>query len=138
MWYKVVVDFGLVVLIWLVQLIIYPSFQYIDKAQMSDWHSKYTMLITIVVMPLMFGQVALHGVGLFQKPSLINILLAVLIGAVWVITFIKAVPLHNQIQQGVDLQNSITQLIQWNWPRTLLWTIIFMISLAATGFNFMK
>ncbi|MEM1405844.1 MAG: hypothetical protein AAGG59_03655 [Bacteroidota bacterium] len=126
---KLVLDFGLLVLIWLVQLIIYPSFQYIDRSQMAQWHSKYTMLITLVVMPLMLGQVVAHGAGLFRKIDTLAIVQAILIAAVWAVTFLKAVPLHNQIQQGNNLQDNIQMLIQWNWPRTFLWTTVFAISL---------
>jgi hypothetical protein len=32
---RIAVDFGLVVLIWLVQLIIYPSFQYMSADQLA-------------------------------------------------------------------------------------------------------
>lgn len=130
---KSIIDFGLVVLIWLVQLIIYPSFQYIDKAQLSDWHSKYTVLITFVVMPLMFGQVALHGLELYRKPDLMNGLQAVLIAAVWALTFLKAVPLHSQIQSGVNLSEAIPSLITWNWPRTVIWSLIFLITFWRAG-----
>ncbi|MEM9858762.1 MAG: hypothetical protein AAF843_15495 [Bacteroidota bacterium] len=125
---KPIIDFGLVILIWLVQLIIYPSFQYIDKSQISEWHSKYTMLITIVVMPLMFGQVAFHGISLLKKVELLSAVQAVLIAVIWILTFLKAVPLHNQIQAGLNLDQNITSLIQWNWPRTVLWSVVFLIS----------
>ncbi|MEM6525904.1 MAG: hypothetical protein AAF693_19040 [Bacteroidota bacterium] len=125
---KGIIDFGLVILIWLVQLIIYPSFQYIDKAQISEWHSKYTVLITIVVMPLMFGQVAFHILSLFKKVDTLGVVQAALIAVVWAITFLKAVPLHNRIQSGVNFEESVSSLIQWNWPRTIIWTLIFCIS----------
>ena len=129
---KAIIDFGLVVLIWLVQLIIYPSFQYIDKAQLSVWHSKYTVLITFVVMPLMFGQVALHGLDLYRKPELMNGLQVALITVVWALTFLKAVPLHNQIQTGANLTEAIPELIKWNWPRTIIWSLIFLITFLRT------
>ncbi|MEM7108990.1 MAG: hypothetical protein AAF519_12250, partial [Bacteroidota bacterium] len=104
-------------------------FHYVDKAQMSLWHSKYTVLVTIVVMPLMFGQVALHGLILFKKADAPGLVQALLIAMVWIITFLKAVPLHNQIQAGLNLDQNISSLIQWNWPRTILWSVILCISL---------
>jgi len=58
---RLVVDFCLVVLIWLVQLIIYPSFRYMSPEQLAIWHPKYTTLITLVVGPLMLAQVAVVG-----------------------------------------------------------------------------
>lgn len=80
-------------------------------------------------MPLMLGQLVAHGAGLFRKIDTLAIVQAILIAAVWAVTFLKAVPLHNQIQQGNNLQDNIQMLIQWNWPRTFLWTTVFAISL---------
>jgi len=48
---RVAVDFGMLILIWLVQLIIYPSFQYSARESFIQWHEKYTGLITLVVLP---------------------------------------------------------------------------------------
>jgi len=60
---RVAFDFGMLVLIWLVQLIIYPSFEFTDKDAFLGWHEKYTGLITVVVLPLMLGQL---GLTLYQ------------------------------------------------------------------------
>ncbi|MFT7429007.1 MAG: hypothetical protein ACI9IZ_001504, partial [Nonlabens sp.] len=35
---QLLVDFGLVVLIWIVQLIIYPSFLYYGSKTLNKWH----------------------------------------------------------------------------------------------------
>ncbi len=126
---KLLFDFGLLILIWLVQLIIYPSFEYIDKARLSVWHEKYTVLITIVVMPLMIGQVVLHASDLWRSVNTIAVIQAVLISLCWIVTFFGAVPLHNRLQQGILVDRAIIDLIYWNWPRTVLWSLIFLGSL---------
>ncbi|MEQ9363414.1 MAG: hypothetical protein RIF32_04185, partial [Leptospirales bacterium] len=56
--------FGLVVLIWLVQLVIYPAFMYADAEQFTDWHRVYTERVSLVVVPLMLGQLVLAGARL--------------------------------------------------------------------------
>ena len=61
------VDFGLFILIWLTQLVIYPSFTYFREQDLTRWHRKYTRAISYIVMPLMLGQVGLHlDVRIFQ------------------------------------------------------------------------
>ena len=126
---KLLFDFGLLILIWLVQLIIYPSFEYIDKTRLSIWHEKYTVLITIVVMPLMIGQVILHASALWRSVNTLAMLQAVFIALCWIVTFFRAVPLHNQLQQAISVDKTIIALIHWNWPRTILWSLVFIGSL---------
>ncbi|MFY0652275.1 MAG: hypothetical protein JXQ96_09595 [Cyclobacteriaceae bacterium] len=120
-------DLGLVVLIWIVQLIIYPGFAYYESTALVRWHHKYTMYITIIVMPLMIGQVLAHGIDTFSNYSWFKALACILILMNWVITFMYAVPLHNQIGKGVDTSTAVKALVRSNWPRTILWTMVFVL-----------
>lgn len=126
---KLLFDFGLVILIWIVQLIIYPSFAYYQEKDLLIWHQKYTQLITIVVLPLMVGQLGLHIYGLTKLANATTILPLVLVISTWIITFVWAVPLHNKIDQAIDLPNTIKKLVSINWYRTILWSIVFITSL---------
>lgn len=56
--------FGLVVLIWLVQLVIYPSLAHIAVDRFRDWHRRYTERVSLVVVPLMFAQLGLVALRL--------------------------------------------------------------------------
>ena len=51
---RLLIDFGFVVLIWAVQLVIYPSFGFYAKANLFEWHKSYTARVTYIVLPLMF------------------------------------------------------------------------------------
>ncbi|MEM9337446.1 MAG: hypothetical protein AAGA66_01875 [Bacteroidota bacterium] len=123
------VDFGLVVLIWMTQLIVYPGFNYYSEAQLIEWHVKYTKAISIIVMPLMLGQVLLHGWGLLNDFSMIRLFIALLIALAWVNTFFFAVPLHSKIAAGTDVMDSAASLVRVNWYRTFLWSAVFVLSL---------
>lgn len=128
--YTKLVDFGLLVLIWMVQLIAYPSFRFFQKSDLHAWHEYYTKMITLFVVPLMFGQLALHFYGMIKSHfNWIQVISFTMIIGVWLLTFMKAVPLHGQIGAGEDVQISITKLIQVNWVRTVLWTLVFILSL---------
>ncbi len=128
--YTRLVDFGLVVLIWMVQLIAYPSFRFFQKSDLLVWHDYYTKMITLFVVPLMFGQLGLHLYGMikssFSWPQVVSFMMII---GVWLITFLKAVPLHGYIGAGENVQASVESLIRVNWIRTVLWSLVFAISL---------
>lgn len=124
-----IIDFGLVVLIWLVQLIIYPSFQYLSPAQLAAWHPRYSNLITVIVGPLMVAQVAAIGFQLYQRTSWPTLLSALLVGLMWASTAFSAVPLHNAIAAGDASAETLSRLVTVNWVRTVGWTVIFLLGL---------
>ena len=123
------ISFGLVILIWLVQLIIYPNFQYIPDAELIKWHKIYTPRITVVVAPLMILQLALTIYLSFYLFSTLNLLALGLIVLNWLITFIYFVPLHVKIDQDNINQTSLRRLVQLNWYRTIIWSCVFFIML---------
>ncbi len=126
---KLLSDFGLVVLIWIVQIIIYPSFHFYAAKDLFIWHNKYTNLITFIVLPLMFIQLGTTGYITFKSGTTLHIIQLVLIILIWISTFAQAVPLHNKIANDTDgLVYTISQLVKVNWIRTILWTIIFILS----------
>lgn len=124
-----VIDFGLVVLIWVVQLIIYPGFKFYSSNELARWHPLYTNRISIIVAPLMLMQLFFRLAALVQDFNGFQLVLFVLILVVWAITFLVAVPLHSRIDKRIESVNSIISLIKWNWYRTLIWTIIFIMGL---------
>ena len=126
---RVAVDFGMLVLIWLVQLIIYPSFEFTDKDAFLAWHEKYSALITIVVLPLMFGQLALTLYQLSQERSWSTIACVVLIALCWIVTFTLSVPAHNQLQAMGNEPEIVRWLVLTNWLRTFGWTAISILSI---------
>lgn len=127
--FKLLSDFGLFVLIWIVQLIIYPSFQYYAKEDLIKWHHVYTQRITIVVLPLMLGQLVLSFWLLYdnyrQFYEVVNIILVVL---TWATTFSIFVPLHNNISKATAIQQTTSKLIHWNWMRTLIWSLVLILT----------
>lgn len=123
---RVLFDFGLLVLIWLVQLVIYPSFQFYQKENLLKWHKKYTLGISVVVIPLMFGQLIAAVLQLIESPNTFTIGSLILISLVWAITFSQFVPMHGKIAAAKADEILLKQLVKRNWWRTLIWTIIFI------------
>lgn len=126
--YSLLIDAGLVVLIWMVQLIIYPSFKYHDK-NLVKWHNKYTQRIAIIVIPLMLYQLVFALILSITNFTLINIFYTLIVFILWLITFLIFVPLHNKISNNNHSTKDLQQLISKNWFRTFLWTFLLIYHL---------
>ncbi|MGC6423438.1 MAG: hypothetical protein ACON4O_00460 [Lentimonas sp.] len=125
------VDFGMVVLLWLVQFVIYPSFLRIDSEKLVDWHQSYTFRVSFVIIPMMFGQMGLWVYHAVQNTSLPNITGLTLVSICWILTFCVSVPLHNRISKGEGSDAVLRALIDTNWYRTVCWSAIFIVGLLA-------
>jgi hypothetical protein len=131
--YKIVVDSSLFVLIWMVQLVVYPGFNYYSELNMKRWHSDYTTRITVIVLPLMVGQLGLYSYTAYYNPSYRSVGGLALVVATWVVTFLVSVPLHNAIEKRSDSRIERKELVQTNWIRTFIWTIILILSIIFYG-----
>lgn len=126
---RLMFDTAALVLIWLVQLVIYPAFLFYHREGFRVWHPVYTRRVSYVVMPIMLGQLALYGWLILadQRWDVVANLLLVL--TAWGITFFRAVPLH----AALDLEEAhlplAAKLVRVNWWRTGLWTLVWVVSL---------
>lgn len=126
-WIRLSVDSGLFVLIWLVQVIIYPSFRYIDRAELNYWHQQYTRKILYFVGPLLFVQTAVIALQVLFDP-LVYMVDGLLLGGIWINTFFIAIPIHNAIDRGESLDKNILKLLRVNRWRAFLWTALLLLS----------
>ena len=121
---QLIVDSGLLVLIWLVQLIVYPSSRYTADEDFIGWHAGYTVLISLVVMPLMLLQAGVEVMyAWLHAPRWLRV---ILIGAVWGSTFTLSVPCHRRLHIQGKNRALVQRLIATNWIRTVLWSILFL------------
>lgn len=117
---------GMVGLIWLVQLVQYPQFGLIAAQDFPLVHAHHSHRITWIVLPLMGVELVTAGV-LFRSPppwvpageTALGLLLVL---GLWVSTGLLQVPLHERLSHGLDplLQRS---LVRGNWIRTFLWSL---------------
>jgi len=125
------INFGLAVLIWLVQLIVYPSFAYIDEAGFVNWHRKYVKRISSVAIPLMLAQILLIFRFVFLKANLLYFLMLSGIAIIWISSFSLSVPCHKKLQKSGKDQAVIKRLVQTNWIRTILWSAVFLTGIVS-------
>ena len=122
-------DFGMCVVLWLVQLVIYPSFLRLKTSKLLAWHKAYTFRVSFVILPLMFGQLVLAILSVTEGPSILEWLAFVFVLVCWTLTFFVSVPLHRKIEQNDITRETRQKLIMTNWPRTILWSVIFGLGL---------
>lgn len=112
----------LVGIIWLVQLVHYPAFRYVDRSERQGFHKMHTTFITPIVAPLMVSELGLTTYALWIEPSPSACVLFVIVGLIWMSTFLIQVPIHNRLAQEWK-KEEVTKLITSNWIRTILWSI---------------
>jgi DMSO reductase anchor subunit len=97
--------------------------------ELIRWHKKYTPRITFLVLPLMLGQLMLYGALLQEGKTFYSIGSFGLVLMAWLLTFTVFVPRHKEISNGTYSEKTLSQLVQFNWGRTLLWTLLFVWNL---------
>ncbi len=119
------VAFGLMVLIWIVQLVVYPAFADIAVDGFRSWHARYTRAITWVVAPLMLAQVILAALLVFGRTNAATVAYAVLVVSTWLLTAFVSVPIHSALGSSGHDAARIRRLISTNWLRTGAWSVAF-------------
>lgn len=113
--------------IWIVQLLLYPSFELYDRKIFQTAMKHHQKKISLIMAPLMISELFLILFFSFNHPSHKNISLLIMIALIWILTFTIFVPLHTKLLKfGYD-QSFIKKLILTNWLRTILWTVTSII-----------
>jgi hypothetical protein len=127
-----IIDFGIVIVAWLAQVIIYPSFAHTYEGVFLTWHRTYASRIAFFVIPLLCGQAIIVGILIHSNGGFLPILSGALIALCWASTFGLSVPCHGRLQRyGKDLI-VIRRLVRTNLIRTILWTFVFFLGLWGT------
>lgn len=110
-------------LIWYVQLVHYPSFQFIEKDIFQKFHSHHSFKTGFIVMPMMSLELATSGALAWITGWLtLNAIGFYLVILIWLSTLFFSVPKHNALKHG-KVDSLIDGLVNTNWFRTILWSI---------------
>jgi len=118
---ELLVTVALVILIWIIQVLHYPTFHFVDKNEFPNFEAFHTRRISILVLPLMVSELILGIIHL-------NYLILGIIILIWLSTFLIQVPCHDKLKFGFD-RLTVDRLIFTNWIRTFLWTLKLFILL---------
>ena len=123
-------------LIWVIQLVHYPSFSFAEEKNFSSFMNFHQARISLIVIPVMILELGLAALLVYFKAHTWSWLNLFLVLGIWLSTFTLSVPLHAKLDNHFSLK-VINSLVKTNWPRTLLWTlrsvILFLIT---TGYIF--
>ncbi len=126
--YILAIDFAMFILIWLVQLIIYPAFIYISDSSFKLWHGVYCKRISYFVLPLMISQLFESAAACFFIGGNFEFIKLVLILCTWAFTFLFSARYHKLLSEVGKDSATVKKLIFTNWFRTISWSFILIIS----------
>ena len=125
--------------IWVIQIVHYPSFHFIEKELYTAFQKFHMNKISIIVIPIMLAEL-ITGMMLFLDKSskspflIISIIILVLI---WLITGVFFTKAHNELIAGYQ-ELVVNQLVAMNWIRTLLWTLRLLLLTCFVYLHFSK
>ncbi|WAC02307.1 hypothetical protein N7U66_00660 [Lacinutrix neustonica] len=126
---QLIIDFGLVVLIRMVQLLIYPAFKYFNKTELYLRHSHYTMRMALIVAPLMLSQLVISIYSWYLKVMPLAGWHLVLVIPAWISTVVFFIPLHKKLSHHNSNSQLLLKLVLYNWLRVIIWTAVFILSI---------
>ncbi|MCR9288410.1 MAG: hypothetical protein NXI23_13615 [Bacteroidetes bacterium] len=110
-------------LIWVIQLVHYPAFQWIEEGRFFEFHKHHTRSISIIVAPLMVLELGLaFWLAYSECFQLLHTLPLTIVLLIWASTFFVQIPIHHKLSKGKNT-DLIRRLVQTNWFRTILWTV---------------
>ena len=108
--------------IWVIQLVHYPSFHFIDKDIYDSFQKFHMNKISIIVIPVMILELVTGFLLLIGNSK--NILIIISFGIlilIWGITGLFFSDAHGKLISGYN-ELIVNKLVSMNWIRTGLWT----------------
>jgi hypothetical protein len=114
--------FFLTGLIWLIQIVNYPAFQFVDENRFHEFHRFHSGRITWIVAPIMFTELGSALWLTFSQGGFLWTANFASVVLVWLLTGFVSVPIHNKLALGKS-RRLIEDLVKTNWLRTAVWSL---------------
>ena len=126
LWVHAAATTGLAGLVWVVQLVVYPSFRVVGPSPVwPALHAHHTRAMGLAVGLPWAVQGATLAALLARRPDGTSLPLLVITGALAAttvaVTVLSSVPLHTRLAAGYD-DALARRLVATNWLRTAAWT----------------
>ena len=110
--------------IWVIQLVHYPSFHFVELEQYTTFQRFHMARISYVVIPAMLTELFTLILIVISMDQIDNLVLAsaILLILIWLMTAVFFSGVHQRLTQGYE-QTVVDKLVKLNWGRTLLWTL---------------
>jgi hypothetical protein len=108
--------------VWLVQMVVYPQMARVGVREFPAYHRGHTSGISFVVIPVMVLELFFAAACWWQQGTALSAGLLGGVVAIWVVTGLVQVPLHQRLSAGYDAK-AIRRLVRTNGLRTALWSL---------------
>ena len=114
--------------IWIIQLVHYPSFHFIERNQYTSFQRFHMSRVSYVVIPAMLTELFTLILIIISMDQVDPIILAsaLLLIVIWLMTAVFFSGVHQKLTLGYN-QTVVEKLVKLNWGRTLLWTLRLLI-----------
>ena len=110
--------------IWIMQLVHYPSFNFINVEEYKSFQEFHMKRISLIVIPAMIIELT-SGVLIFWIYQTDNIFFNISLFCLFFIWFLTAIlfsKMHQKLTWGYQI-SIVTKLVNLNWLRTISWTL---------------
>ena len=112
--------------IWIIQLVHYPSFYYIDRNRYELFQDFHMRNISWIVFPTMSVEL-ITGILLIQSPvfghsNKLFFISMIFLALIWLLTATLFISIHKNLSKGFN-EHIINKLVNLNWLRTILWSL---------------
>lgn len=110
--------------IWIMQLVHYPSFNFINVEEYKSFQEFHMKRISLIVIPFMIIELT-SGVLIFWIYQTDNIFFNISLFCLFFIWFLTAIlfsKMHQKLTWGYQI-SIVTKLVNLNWLRTISWTL---------------
>lgn len=119
---QLISTFAMIGVIWVIQLVHYPSFSFIEEKNFVQFSKFHQTRVTYIVAPLMFIELLTAVSLVVLKNELLFVINFVFLLFIWISTFFYFISAHTDLSKGKD-PVKIKELVLLNWARTIFWTL---------------
>ncbi|MFL2995339.1 MAG: hypothetical protein ACJZ1Y_06965 [Candidatus Neomarinimicrobiota bacterium] len=113
-------------IIWVIQLLHYPAFNFIKESDYVEFQHFHMQRISFIVVPVMILELFSAFMLVYYFRSNLLILCLIILLFIWLITFVFFTKLHQSLLDGYD-KKIVDKLVKINWSRTVLWSLRLII-----------
>lgn len=113
-------------IIWVIQLLHYPAFNFIKESDYVEFQHFHMQRISFIVVPVMILELFSAFMLVYYLRSNLLILCLIILLFIWLITFVFFTKLHQSLLDGYD-KKIVDKLVKINWSRTVLWSLRLII-----------
>ena len=121
-------------IIWVIQIVHYPSFHYIDKNRYVSFQNFHMNKISYIVIPVMSIEAISGIILLYNDQTVLFIISLIILLVIWTLTAFYFTRTHQLLASGYK-KDIVRKLVQANWVRTGLWTLRLLILITYLDIN---